>query len=394
MKKLIMLSILLFWGNNAFCQGSTICGLWYDSLSNVHFVTVENLTGQMNYINSLPSLSVGKTGVSIIMADSNQYIFGGWDTSTIFRYYTIDILTGNIVNNPLGSENLFLLQIDPGTNKIYGLWFENSIYQFVSLNHLTGQITYIDTLQNVATIGTAVFNPNTGQYIFEGKNDIFGNGRIYTVNALTGAIVNDTLAQDGLNMMQIDTADGKIYGLQYDGFNHHLASIDPQSGLSTDISTLFDVEFLITGTAIFNSATKHYIFRGIAFGDPVDVQRYYTIDALTGSIVNDTLAPDDIRMLELYQETNTSINEERNQKNYFLIYPNPFHDRSILEFKNIKNEKHRLSLYSITGKLMRSVTDITTNYIVIERKNLANGLYFFQLRNNKQIVATGKLIIE
>jgi len=78
----------------------------------------------------------------------------------------------------------------------------------------------------------------------------------------------------------------------------------------------------------------------------------------------------------------------------WILYPNPFNNSATLIFKNSKNESHTLTLYDIHGRLVQTINDITTNRVEIERKNLTNGLYFFQLRTDREVLSTGKLIIE
>jgi len=76
------------------------------------------------------------------------------------------------------------------------------------------------------------------------------------------------------------------------------------------------------------------------------------------------------------------------------IYPNPFYDRTVMEFSNPKQENHTLTLYDLQGRLVRTITEITTGQIIIEKDNLISGLYFFQLRNYSQVCASGKLTLE
>lgn len=76
------------------------------------------------------------------------------------------------------------------------------------------------------------------------------------------------------------------------------------------------------------------------------------------------------------------------------VYPNPFSDYTTLKFENIKNEKSTLIIFDSRGRLVKTIADIATDEIKIERNNLTSGLYFFQLRNDRQIRATGKLTIE
>jgi len=89
-----------------------------------------------------------------------------------------------------------------------------------------------------------------------------------------------------------------------------------------------------------------------------------------------------------------SVNEYGTGQNNFKLYPNPTSTTATLEFDNSKKENCRLTLYNSIGQTQLSINDITGDKIVIERQNLSSGLYFFQLRTDKEILATGKLIIE
>ncbi|VAW29111.1 hypothetical protein MNBD_BACTEROID06-98, partial [hydrothermal vent metagenome] len=76
------------------------------------------------------------------------------------------------------------------------------------------------------------------------------------------------------------------------------------------------------------------------------------------------------------------------------IYPNPFSYSTTIEFENIQNEIHTLILFDAMGQLVRITENISTGLIKFRRMNLASGLYFFQLWTDRQVIATGKLLIE
>jgi len=80
-------------------------------------------------------------------------------------------------------------------------------------------------------------------------------------------------------------------------------------------------------------------------------------------------------------------------KSGFRIYPNPLNDYTTLEFYNPQKEIHILKLYNTQGQLVRTISNITTKKIRIERKNLAAGLYFYQLLKESEIHYSGKLLI-
>lgn len=364
MRKLITSIVVLLFVGNAFGQTYEIAGLWYDSLFNVHFVTVDNMTGQMTYLDSLPK-SVGGAlyGKSLIKVDSNQFFFAGFDTASIGYYYTVDISTGSLISSVPDTNATNLLEVDPSSGTIYGIFSEGfpAVSYFGMLDAQNGQVTALNNLPSTLA-NAATFNSKTDQFIFIGKTNQLGAWRIYTVNASTGTLITDTLAQSWFYMIEVDTADGTVYGLRNDGSTYYFISIDPQSGLSTDISTLADLEAIYTGTAVFNSATRQFIFEGINFGDLAGDVHYYTIDALTGA-VNDALSSFFVRTTALYKNTNVSITEHGLREGVG-VYPNPLGN-------DVLNVTYELATRKNVGF---SVVDfIGKQIIAIDKGSLAFG---------------------
>jgi len=98
---------------------------------------------------------------------------------------------------------------------------------------------------------------------------------------------------------------------------------------------------------------------------------------------------------EIWKDTNIVLNVSENEDlNNFKLFPNPISDYSILEFNNSTSENHTLKLYDIQGRIVRTITNIKSNQVIIKKDNLINGIYFFQLYTNKKISITGKLIME
>ena len=69
-------------------------------------------------------------------------------------------------------------------------------------------------------------------------------------------------------------------------------------------------------------------------------------------------------------------------------------DYTIVEFENSLHVSHTLSIYNTQGKMLRSFHNITSGFVNVERKNLAAGLYFISLRDEKEVRAMSKLAIE
>ncbi len=98
---------------------------------------------------------------------------------------------------------------------------------------------------------------------------------------------------------------------------------------------------------------------------------------------------------EIWKDTNIVLNVPENEDlNNFKLFPNPMSNYSILEFNNSTSENHTLKIYDIQGRIVRTITNIKSNQVIIKKDNLINGLYFFQLYTNKKISIAGKLMME
>lgn len=72
------------------------------------------------------------------------------------------------------------------------------------------------------------------------------------------------------------------------------------------------------------------------------------------------------------------INEIENY-NLLSIYPNPFTENAIITFDNPKNEKYKLLIIDVTGKVVMEINEIYGNTVEIDGSNLSAGVYVFEL---------------
>ena len=70
------------------------------------------------------------------------------------------------------------------------------------------------------------------------------------------------------------------------------------------------------------------------------------------------------------------------------IYPNPFSTH--LTFSHADNEPTTVSLYNFIGQQVLRQT--FTNSTTLNTEQLADGIYFYELRSNKGTLKTGKLV--
>jgi hypothetical protein len=105
---------------------------------------------------------------------------------------------------------------------------------------------------------------------------------------------------------------------------------------------------------------------------------YYYIDDVSIINCNDTLS---------------SVNEIANQ--YAVkLYPNPNNGSFTIECSSFENEPSVLSIYDVTGKLIRKQAIIKKNKrIEINANDLDGGIYFYQLVVNEKQVKSDRFII-
>ncbi len=77
-----------------------------------------------------------------------------------------------------------------------------------------------------------------------------------------------------------------------------------------------------------------------------------------------------------------------------IVYPNPFTKTTTLQFNNPNSANHSIIIYDMLGKVIRTINNVNSERVEIDRASLVNGAYFVELRNDFKTVATRKLIIE
>ncbi|MFC2116533.1 T9SS type A sorting domain-containing protein [Bacteroidota bacterium] len=110
----------------------------------------------------------------------------------------------------------------------------------------------------------------------------------------------------------------------------------------------------------------------------------------TGPYVHSLSNMDDNKLREQGDTTGTFVYPLTSQD--LLIYPNPFSYATTINFPNPSGRSYRMILTDLSGKIYRSVDDITTSEYVLEKGNLKRGLYFVELRGPR--IYRGKIVIE
>lgn len=96
----------------------------------------------------------------------------------------------------------------------------------------------------------------------------------------------------------------------------------------------------------------------------------------------------------LYGNYNLYLGKANLVRDNIKVYPNPMSDIAVVKFNNKDQSSCRLTLTDQQGRIVKEIRNISGNQISIEKGNLANGIYFLQISNYKNIIANSKLIIE
>ncbi len=230
--------------------------------------------------------------------------------------------------------------------------FDNTAQDFSSLWTPYNPVTY-DGSYSTPAPGTnqgysVAFEPTTNRVYITGRSD----------EATTGINIT-TLGYDACN-------GSKVWSASYDYNADHILGTDEmfwKYGMVVKFGACGADNVYITGESQvqghgFDYITLDYGYTGIPCNGPMQ------------------------RVRQTSDETQTGL------------YPNPFSTNAVLKLSpETALSNAVLSVYDISGRLVSSVSNITSTDIIINRGNLKNGLYYYTLTDNGTIITKGKFII-
>ncbi|MBE0653249.1 MAG: T9SS type A sorting domain-containing protein [Bacteroidales bacterium] len=76
------------------------------------------------------------------------------------------------------------------------------------------------------------------------------------------------------------------------------------------------------------------------------------------------------------------------------VYPNPLAGSfATVQFDNPFGDTHSFVLYSIEGRIVKTIRDIRSDNFTFSGDDLKNGIYLYELKSNKGVAGKGKLIV-
>lgn len=248
----------------------------------------------------------------------------------------------------------------------------------VPLNSWGTQIAHSGNAYAGLTPFGAIPGPSAREYLQVQLTDSLIKDYIYCASffvSLTDAS-NTAITEFGMYVSNIPTSSSNYLPLP---FNPQI--ISPSSAYLSDQTNWME----ITGTYIAQGGEKYIIIGNFKDDISTDTLHWGIFSPVCYYFI------DDVSL--------TLCDSSASVKGYYenalvKIFPNPFTHKTTLQFDNSKKENCTLLVYNIHGQVVRTITKITKDQVEIERLNLVSGLYYYQLHTDKQVVATGKLMIE
>ena len=278
------------------------------------------------------------------------------------------------------SMNLFVA--DPGNNVIRKIDPNGNVKTFVG----SGTPGFIDGPGESAEFSTPI------AIAYDNINDVFyisdqGNSAIrkalpdgtITTYAGTGKIGH--LDGSGLNA-QFYFPKGlatDYWGNVYVAgrFDYTIRKIDTQGNVST-IAGIPHMSGNINGA-----------FATAKFGKPINVMM-----GLDGNLLVTDWANNVLRKVEL--PVAASVNNISNSDYAIQISPNPFSNFTTIKVTGNTKVAEPLSffMYDLAGKAINVKSTVSGQQVIVDRGDLANGIYFYKLVQVNKTIGSGKLIVE
>jgi len=153
------------------------------------------------------------------------------------------------------------------------------------------------------------------------------------------------------------------------------------------VLTYFYGNVVDSGIWINKTSVTNWSQQNISLNNSIGPIDSLEIQISGGHQIGSSLSVDDISFITAgLNEYNILIDWE--------LFPIPTNNQTTLKFNNIAWENCTLNVFDIRGQIVKTIDNIITNQVIIEKTSLPGGLYFFQLQNASRIIAKGKLIFE
>jgi photosystem II stability/assembly factor-like uncharacterized protein len=233
-----------------------------------------------------------------------------------------------------------------------------------------------------------------GGYLFAGTNrGVFSSNN----NGESWSAAGDGLSQDVMSLIVANnnlvagTQDG-VYVMKNNGDKWEEATGFPDS--TVVVSLAINNHILLAGTydGVYYSSLSGLNWKRLEIENE-GTTSYYCMASIGDYIYFGTGGGISSYTLLSYNTKALSVEDERfNTPLETKFYPNPFNEIANFSFgKDLTNAQ--LNIYNLAGQKVRSVSNISGDYMIIYRGELKPGVYILQLLENNQNILTQKVHI-
>jgi hypothetical protein len=374
--------------------------IWQDPNTNVYYyVKIDASTGIKTNINPLPNITGFIAGdVSAINSDSNYYHFGATVNAT-YRFYTLDLATGNIIYNPSYTGIYVGVEYNCADSTLYGIEVVNNFYNFVRINPVTGQSTTILPVTGITGYvgGTFSLDLISQRYSFRASSSV--GFRLLSIDVATGVVVNDNPFPDNVVGHKFSPADSAVYGLWEDNNQYKLEKINYVNGTHSTVSVLAGVSPSFFFSSQSMNQNGEYTFRGYDLSNNV---KLFSVDVTTGNVFNNSVSSDNAVGFEepvcVLPPPVTSSLDEFEEEGLFTVFPNPTDGVVSCRLLVIGSDVVTIEVYDVFGERIFSsgikYQILSGDEVAsIDLSTLPRGLYFISVHAGGRMM-TRKILIQ
>ncbi len=389
--------------------------VFYASNSSVYaqteyMVDFDRAANSFNKINNIPGVNWIDPKNNAYDKKHHRYFFCGSADTKNWRLYTIDAQNGNVIASPAflkftdPQDNINDIQYCEKEDVLYAVYWEKATQtqHLIRVNYMTGTYSIVSSLPAVKYIQLDPMIDEENQlYMFSGY-DTGLHVRLFSIDMSNGNVVYQPLVPSNHAQLRYDPSSGKVYGVFTDtNLVNHIISIDRVTGDVDTIATPAD-KYVVAGAFFFtyNERDHEYIF---VTQDSNKHNHLLTVDVLTEREIYNTdfnLARNDSDNMVCFQYDNNlnrffaihwEAHSDKVPANGFRLYPNPYLTETNIVFDRAC-KKVAVLLYDASGKLISRRLYENTAHIVLDRKNLAAGVYFAVIDADDVLMDAVKLI--
>lgn len=367
-----------------------------------YFVSANPDNGSVHLIREIPQLHWIYVGLSASCIDQThgRFSFHGIDSSAVDHFYTLDAGSGAVLYAPAitipQGDNWGQLQYDDSLQRYFGIYWSmaEQLEYFISIDHVTGAITFIDTLAGINAIPTGLYSYDQHHHVYI----IAANQNLYSIEAPTGAVLSAPALHTSLGALRFDNITGTLYG----NIAGRLMKIDP---FTADTTMVSEVAWCIgTRAAAFDEIHQRYTMVGDSAAGVIQFINVDTSGALVshpvffqGQVPGENLVElnyDNSRGtlygLHWHYDAATAI-APLAQDAPITCYPNP--SEGIVTFKiSSAPTGWEIKLYSTSGQLVRTVDTGTRTEISLSLSDLPAGIYHYEILGCGHAHSNGNIV--